>query len=433
MGPLRIAIAGLGTVGGGVVRLLKKNEKLIEKRAGRPIVLTTVSARDRKKAKKAGLDVATWVADPRDLTKRKDVDVVVELLGGAEGLARQVCEAALANGKSVVTANKALLAAHGFELARLAEKNKGHLLFEAAVGGGIPVIKTMREALAGNEVSSVRGILNGTCNYILTRMSQEGLSFEEALRQAQALGYAEADPSADIEGRDAAHKLAILASLSFGTRPDLNSVQTMGLSRLTPMDFSFAEELGCRIKLLGVAKKTAKGVEQRVEPCLVPFGSPLANIEDVLNAVQIQGDAVGPLTLVGRGAGAEATASAVIGDIMDLARGAVLPAWTLPAEKLQKNKALSAKDSMGRFYIRLDVSDRAGVLADLAGALRDSSISIETLLQHGRAAEGKTVPLVIVTHETNADSLRRALIGLKSLKTVRAAPLALRIEGENHA
>ncbi len=430
MNPLRVALAGLGTVGGGTVRLLRENAALIEARAGCPVALVAVSARDRAKARGLDLGGAEWADDARQLAQRPDVDVVVELIGGAEGAARELCEKALGNGKAVVTANKALLAAHGTKLAQIAEEKGAALMFEAAVGGGIPVIKTLREALAGNAISSVRGILNGTCNYILTRMSREGLPFEEVLADAQRLGYAEVDPVADVDGFDAANKLVILTALAFGVKPDLASVTTEGLRRISPLDFRFAQELDCRIKLLGVARWTDKGIEQRVEPCLVPVSSSLAFVDDVLNAILIEGDAVGPLTLIGRGAGSAATASAVVGDIVDLARCAAPKPWGRPIDSFVEGFVLQSENRGGSWYIRLNVTDRPGVLADIAGVLRDEAISIETLLQHGRAKAHESVPLIIVTHQTNEAALRRAMEKLGRLEAVWEEPFSLRIENE---
>jgi homoserine dehydrogenase len=427
MAALRIALAGLGTVGAGTLRLLQQNADLIAAQAGRPIAVTAVSARDRTKSRGCSLEGIRWVDDPRQLATLPDIDVVVELIGGADGVACEVCETALKSGKPVVTANKALLAAHGVELARIAEAKNLSLMFEAAVGGGIPVIKTLREALAGNKIHEVQGILNGTCNYILTRMAGAGLDFETALKEAQAEGYAEADPGMDIDGHDTAHKLAILAALAFGATPDLASVTVEGLRRVTPLDLTFAAELGCRIKLLGVARQTQHGLEQRVGPCLVPTSSPLSSVNNVLNAVLLQGDAAGPVTLAGRGAGGAPTASAVVADIVDLARGCSVKPFGIPVAACRPLAATSPETRLSNWYVRLRVVDQAGVVADISAILRDENISIESMLQHGRSRTD-SVPVIIVTHEVNEAAMRRAVRKMVDIKTVREEPCLMRME-----
>ena len=298
---LNIAIAGLGTIGAGVVRELRTNADLIAARAGKPIHVKAVSARNKNKKRDCDLSGIDWVDDPRKLAQLPGIDVVVELIGGAEGLPREIAEAALNNGKHLITANKALLAAHGTWLASLADKNKKQLLFEAAVAGGIPIIKTLREALAGNRICSVRGILNGTCNYILTRMAQEGLAFDAALKEAQLKGYAEADPAADIDGHDAAHKIAILAALAFGAEPDIKTVKVEGIRRIAPVDLQFAAELSCSVRLLGVARHFDGKLEQRVGPALVSRKLALADVNGALNAVHVHGDFSGSYHVARRG------------------------------------------------------------------------------------------------------------------------------------
>lgn len=425
--PLKIAVAGLGTVGSGTVSYLQKNEKLMTMRTQRPIQIVAVSARDKNKVRDLDLSAYRWVDDALALADLPDVDVVCELIGGASGTAQTLAEKTLAAGKSLVTANKALLAHQGKALAQLAEQHGGALMFEAAVAGGIPAIKTVREALAGNTISSVQGILNGTCNYILTKMGAEGLDFAPVLQEAQKLGYAEADPSADVDGYDSAHKLAILAALAFGVEPDFRAVSTEGIRRISGVDISFARQLGYKIKLLGVARQTDKGLEQRVSPCLVPMGDSLASVDGVLNAVQIHGDAVGPLALIGRGAGAEATASSVISDLVDLARGTTPKPWGQVAESLAKAKPLADPESLGRWYVRLQVADKPGVLADVSAVFRDEAISISSILQHGPQT-GASVPVIIVTHETNKSAISKALAKIAGLESVWEEPLSLRIE-----
>jgi len=427
MNSLKVAIAGLGTVGGGTFRLLQDNAALIEKAVGRPVKVVAVSARDPSKARGLDLTGVDFVADALALTDRPDVDVVCELIGGIEGPARDLCEKTLENGKALVTANKALLAHRGTELAALAEKKRVSLSYEAAVAGGIPIIKTLREAVAGNKVLSVQGIMNGTCNYILSRMTHEHLDFADVLAQAQELGYAEADPTADVDGFDSAHKLCVLAALAFGVKPDMNAVTLEGIRRISSVDLALAAELGYRVKLLGVARRHESGIEQRVGPCLVPMSSPLASVDGVLNAIQLRGDAVGPLTLIGRGAGAAATASAVVGDLVDLARGSMVNPWGRPVGELVACGRFAGENSLGRWYIRLQVTDRAGVLADVASILRDEAISIESLLQHGRETV-HSVPVIIVTHKTNEATLRRALARIAQLEAVWEEPFCLRIE-----
>ncbi|HAX91636.1 MAG TPA: homoserine dehydrogenase [Rhodospirillaceae bacterium] len=429
MKKLNIAIAGLGTVGCGTYQLLKDNAASIEESIGTSIHVVAVSARDRDKPRPIDLAGVRFVEDTLALADLPDVDVVVELIGGIEGVAKNLCEKALSNGKSVVTANKAMLAHHGVALGALAEKNDVSLSFEAAACGGIPIIKTMREAMVGNRILSVQGIMNGTCNYILTRMARDHLEFADVLAQAQALGYAEADPTADVDGFDTAHKLCILTALSFGVKPTMASVSIEGIRRISSVDLAYAAELGYRLKLLGVAKLHKDGIEQRVSPCLVPLSSTLASVDEVLNAVQLQGDAVGPLNLIGRGAGAQATASAVVGDLIDLARGHKVNPWIRPSSSLTDFTPLPLEGRIGRWYLRLQVTDKAGVLADIAAILRDNAISIESLLQRGKQ-DGTGVPVIIVTHQTNEAKLRAALAQMAVLDTVWEEPLCLRIEQE---
>lgn len=421
--PLRIGLAGLGTVGGEVARLLLEHTAMYEKRGGRKISLTAVSAKNRKT--KRGVDVSklAWVDNPADLAARPDVDVVIELMGSAEGAAKQLAEATLKAGKPFITANKALLAHHGLELSELARKSGAPVYFEAAVAGAIPIIKTLREALAGDRVQEIYGILNGTCNYILTSMRDTGRSFAEVLKEAQEMGYAEADPSFDIDGKDAAHKLALLSALAFGVPLNVEKLPAEGIRAITPQDIGFAEELGYRIKLLGVAKREEDGVSQRVSPVMVPLTSVLAHVAGAMNAVLIEAESAGPLTLMGFGAGAGPTASAVLADIMDCAMGRRAG---LPVSPEAKTPVLSPDKSMASFYLRLMVQDRPGVLADITAIMRDAQISIQSLIQHGRS-EAAPVPVVFLTHETSEKSFASALAALKRLPSVLGEPCVIRI------
>jgi len=418
---LRVGLAGLGTVGAGVLRLLRDNAGLIEARAGQRIAVTAVSARDRGRDRGVALDGMAWFDDPVALASA-DVDVVVELIGGASGPAKALAEAAIAAGKPLVTANKALLAVHGAALARSAEAAGVALGFEAAVAGGLPVIKLLREGLAANRVTRVAGILNGTCNYILTVMREERREFADVLADAQALGYAEADPSFDIDGVDAAHKLAILAALAFGGPVDFAAVHVEGIRRISALDISFAEELGYRIKLLGIARETPEGVELRVHPAMVPKAALLAAVDGVFNAVFLEGDFSGPVFLQGRGAGAGPTASAVVADLIDLSRGIRVPVFGGNAAR-----EVAITRHTGAYFVRLMVVDQPGVLADVTAVLRDCGISLESMLQHGRSP-GEAVPIVLVTHETNEAAVATAMARIEALEAVLEPPAVIRIE-----
>ncbi len=433
-GPLRIGIAGLGTVGAGTVRVLRANAGLIETRAGRAVVVTAVSARDRDRSR--GIDVSglRWHADPLRLASDPEVDVVVELIGGAEGTARALVEAALAQRRPVVTANKALIAIHGAELAAMAERAGVALAFEAAVAGGIPVIKALREGLAADRLQRVGGILNGTCNYILTQMRETGRDFAAVLAEAQALGYAEADPSTDVDGIDAAHKLAILAALAFGRPVEFGSVHVEGIRRIGAADIAFATELGYRIKLLGIARRSEQGVETRVHPCLVPAAAPIAQVEGVFNAVVAEGEFVGRLMLEGRGAGAGPTATAVVGDLIDIARGSLVPAWGASSGALSQLFSVPMSECRGGYYLRLTVRDQPGVIAEITAVLRDCGVSLKSMLQHGQAdpapddASQGAVPIVLVTHETREASMQEAVGRIAALAVVLDRPTMIRIE-----
>ena len=425
--PLRIGIAGLGTVGGGTLRLLETHGAAIAARCGRPIQVVAVSARDRNRDRGVDLSKIAWYDNTVELATLKNVDVVVELIGGSDGPAKALIEAAIASGKHVVTANKALLAHHGTALAASAEKKGVAIAYEAAVAGGIPIIKTLREGLAGNAIRRVYGILNGTCNYILTTMRETGRDFGDVLADAQKLGYAEADPSFDIDGVDAAHKLAILTSLAFGCRVNFAGIHVEGIRNVSAVDIAYASELGYRIKLLGIASLVNGAVEQRVHACMIPLGRPIAHIEGVFNAVVTDGDFVGQNMVEGRGAGAGPTASAVVADLMDIARGQTLPAFGLPAKDLVDRPAQPMDRHRGAYYVRLMVRDKPGVIADVAAALRDENVSMEAMLQRGRAA-AEAVPVVITTHETEEAGMRRALARIAKLEAVTETPHMIRIE-----
>jgi homoserine dehydrogenase len=425
--PLSVAIAGLGTVGGGVLKLLRDNADLIAARAGRPIAVTAVSARDRAKDRGVPLTGLRWYEDPVALAADPAVDVVVELIGGADGPARALAEAAIAAGKPLVTANKAMLAVHGAALAAAAERRNVPLGFEAAVAGGIPVIKALREGLAGNRIFRLAGILNGTCNYILTQMRERGREFAEVLADAQKLGYAEADPTFDIDGIDAAHKLAILAALAFGRPVAFDAVHVEGIRRISALDIAFAGELGYRIKLLGIARQTEQGIEARVHPCMVPATAPIARVEGVFNAVVAEGDFVGRVMLEGRGAGAGPTASAVVADLIDLARNRLTPVWGAAFDALSNAPSVPMSQHLGPYYLRLMVVDRPGVIADVTAVLRDHGVSLESMLQRGRAP-GEAVPVVLVTHETQESAMTAALARIAALDAVLETPTLIRIE-----
>lgn len=435
--PLKVGLAGLGTVGASVIRLIERQRDALEARCGRCIEVVAVSARDRRKAR--GIDVRDfrWVDDPVALAADAEIDVLVELIGGESDPALQTIQMALATGKAVVTANKALLARHGVALAALAEQSRVALNFEAAVAGGIPIVRTLREGLVGNSITRIYGILNGTCNFILTRMEQENLAFQRCLQEAQALGYAESDPSFDIEGHDTAQKLAILASLAFGTRVDPDAVYVEGIASITPEDLRAADELGYRIKLLGVAVRTEDGIEQRVHPTMVPKASSIAQVMGVTNAVTVDADAVREITLVGPGAGGEATASAVVSDIADIGRGVSVAPFGRPAARLSTSGKSPMQRHEGGYYIRMLAVDRPGTAARIATHLAEESISLESIMQRhvdGRPMGGADpstaapVPVILITYATTEDAVRRALAKVEAEKVIEGKPQLIRIE-----
>ena len=437
--PLRVGILGLGTVGAAVFQALHSHSTSITNRSGRPITVTAVSARDKSRDRGLNLSGVEWFDDPVALATSDKVDCVVELIGGADGTAKAAVEAALSAGKHVVTANKALLAKHGSALVTLAEKHHAALNFEAAVAGGIPIVKTLRESLAGNQISRVSGILNGTCNYILSRMELEGLTFDACLADAQRLGYAEADPTFDVGGFDTAHKLSLLASLAFGAEIDADAVYVEGIASIAPLDLIMADELGYRIKLLGVAERTATGIEQRVHPTMVPKSWAIAQVMGVTNAVNVAADIVGELTLVGPGAGGNATASSVLSDLVDIARGIILPPLGVPSSALALLERAPMQRHEGGYYIRLAARDRPGDAAGIATRMAEQAISLESIVQKrppaSRAADpagksGAPVPVVLITYATSEEAIRKALDAVMADGHIAEPPQLIRIERE---
>ena len=424
--PLRGALAGIGVVGGGVVRLLEANRDLIARRAGRAVEIVAISARDRQKDRGVDLSPYRWEDDMAALVEAEDVDVVVEMVGGADGPALTLARQALGAGKALVTANKAMIAHHGLDLARIAEAQDTPLKYEAAVAGGIPVIKAIREGASANEIARVYGILNGTCNYILTLMEREGASFADALAAAQAEGYAEADPTFDVDGIDAAHKLSILAALCFGTRLDFDTVTAEGIRGLIAADIREAAALGHRVRLIGMAERDESGLYQHVQPCLVPADHPLAYVPGALNAVVAEGNFVGRLFFEGAGAGAGPTASAIVADIIDIARDEYGPAFAMPVDALDAAPAADAGARVGKHYVRLIVEDRIGVLAEIATAMRDAGVSIESFIQRGDDAEGGVL-IALVTHEGPGRAVAAALAALAASDHVIGTPMHMPI------
>ena len=423
--PLRLGLAGLGTVGLGVVKIVQAHADLITARTGRAIAITAVSARDRTKNRDADLSGYAWETDPVALAKRDDIDVFVEVMGGHEGPARMATEAAIAAGKDVVTANKALLAHHGQALAVAAETAGRVIRFEAAVAGGIPVIKALTEGLAGNQIRRVMGVMNGSCNYILTRMQTEGLSYAEVFDAAQQLGYLEADPNLDVGGIDAGHKLALLAAIAFGTKVSFNAVELEGIGAISIDDITLAADMGYRIKLLGVAQMTGRGLEQRMTPCLVPADSPLGQLQGGTNMVVLEGDSVGQIVLRGPGAGMGPTASAIMADVIDIARGLRLPTFGQPAISLATPQP--AKSSTpASYYMRMTLLDKPGALAKIATCLGEAGVSIDQMRQYGH--QGVNAPVLIVTHKATRSDIDHACTRFAATGVLVGAPVVLRIE-----
>ena len=423
--PLKLGIAGLGTVGTGVVKIVQKHADLLEKRSGRKIVISAVSARSRTKNRDVDLSAYAWEEDPVALARRADVDLFVEVMGGHDGPAKAATEAAIAAGKDVVSANKALLAHHGQELAEAAEV-KGHVIrFEAAVAGGIPVIKALTEGLAGNQIRRVMGVMYGTCNYILTRMESAGLPYETVFEEARQLGYLEADPNLDVGGIDAGHKLSLLAAIAFGTKVSFDAVELEGIGRISIDDIRRAADMGYRIKLLGVAQMTGRGLEQRMSPCLVPADSPLGQLQGGTNMVVLEGDSVGQIVLRGAGAGEGPTASAIMADVIDIARGTRLSTFGQPARSLVTPVAAQAT-APAPFYLRMALTDKPGALAKVATVLGEEGVSIDRMRQYGH--EDANAPVLIVTHKTTRDAIDHALKRLPATGVVLGEPVAIRIE-----
>lgn len=423
--PLRLGIAGLGTVGAGVVGILRKQAALIEARTGRAVEISAVSARSKSKDRGVNLSSYAWEDDPVALAKRDDVDVFVELMGGEDGPAKDATEAALALGKDVVTANKAMLAMYGQTLAESAEAKGCVIKYEAAVAGGIPVIKALGEGLAGNEITRVMGVMNGSCNYILTRMEDAGLPYADVFAEADGLGYLEADPQLDVGGIDAAHKLAILSSLAFGTQVNFAGIELEGIERVSIEDIRAAADMGYKIKLLGVAQMTGRGLEQRMQPCLVPDSSPLGQLQGGTNMIVLEGDAVGQIVLRGAGAGAGPTASAVLSDICDIARGYRGAVFGQPAKTLEAAKpALSQRPAA--YYLRMALKDKPGALAKVAAVLGEAGVSIDRMRQYGHV--DNCAPVLIVTHKTTRSDIDHALAAFGDTSVVAGDPVALRIE-----
>lgn len=423
--PLRLGIAGLGTVGVGVVRIVQKHADLLEARCGRPIVISAVSARSKSKNRDVDLSDYAWEDDPTALAKREDVDVYVELMGGEDGPAKASTEAAIAAGKDVVTANKALLAVHGQALAEAAEASDRIIRFEAAVAGGIPVVKALTEGLAANDVTRIMGVMNGSCNYILTRMEDAGLSYEAVFDEANQLGYLEADPELDVGGIDAGHKLALLSSIAYGTKVNFAGVDLEGIGSVTIEDIHQAADMGYKIKLLGVAQMTGRGLEQRMSPCLVPDTSPLGQLQGGTNMVVLEGDSVGQIVLRGAGAGEGPTASAVMADVMDIARGIRLSTFGKPAATLREARAAHSAIP-APYYLRLQLIDKPGALGKVAKILGEAGISIDRMRQYGH--EDTAAPVLIVTHKTTRTALNEAMAAFEGTDVVSGTSVAIRIE-----
>ena len=423
--PLRLGLAGLGTVGIGVVKIVQQHADLIAARSGRAVVITAVSARDAGKNRDADLSGYAWETDPVALARRDDVDVFIEVMGGHEGPARLATEAAIAAGKDVVSANKALLALHGHGLALAAEAQGRVIRFEAAVAGGIPVIKALTEGLAGNQIRRVMGVMNGSCNYILTRMQNEGLSYAEVFDAAQQLGYLEADPNLDVGGVDAGHKLALLAAIALGTKVSFDAVELEGIGAISIDDIRLAADMGYRIKLLGVAQITGRGLEQRMTPCLVPADSPLGQLQGGTNMVVLEGDSVGQIVLRGPGAGMGPTASAVMGDVIDIARGQRMPTFGQPASSLATPQAAKSA-TPASYYMRMTLLDKPGALAKIATCLGDAGVSIDQMRQYGH--KGTDAPVLIVTHKATRDDIDHATARFAATGVMVGAPVVLRIE-----
>ena len=424
---INIAIAGLGTVGAETYRLITEESDFLKARSSANFNVMAVSAKSKDKKRDVDLTGVEWIADCRDIANIDNIDVVIELVGGSEGVAKELVEKAITNGKSVITANKALVATHGNNIGELVAKHDVMFGYEAAVAGGIPIIKTIREGLASNRLSKIYGILNGTCNYILSVMRETGQEFEDILADAQRLGYAEADPSFDVDGVDAAHKLAILSAIAFQTPINFSGVYVEGIRLISPIDIDFATELGYRIKLLGIGELLGNGLQQRVRPCLVPVNIPIAQVEDVFNAVAAEAEGLGTSLSYGRGAGAGPTSSAVLSDLLDFANNRRTSFLGTADSELVVRPIQELQKLSGSYYLRLQVYDRPGVLADLTAVFRDKGVSVEALLQRGRNPDG-TVPVVLTTHETSEEAIQKSVAEFEKLENVVEKPCILPIE-----
>ncbi|MDC3080029.1 homoserine dehydrogenase [Rhodospirillaceae bacterium] len=424
---INIAIAGLGTVGAETYRIITEESDFLKARCSAKFNVLAVSAKTRDKKRDVDLTGAEWITDCRDIADIDNIDVVIELVGGSEGVAKELVEKSITNGKSVITANKALVATHGNNIGELVAKHDVMFGYEAAVAGGIPIIKTIREGLASNRIGKIYGILNGTCNYILSVMRETGQEFEDILADAQRLGYAEADPSFDVDGVDAAHKLAILSAIAFQTPINFNGVYVEGIRLISPIDIDFATELGYRIKLLGIGELLGDGLQQRVRPCLVPVNVPIAQVEDVFNAVAAEAEGLGTSLSYGRGAGAGPTSSAVLSDLLDFANNRRTSLLGTADSELVARPVQELQKLSGSYYLRLQVYDRPGVLADLTAVFRDKGVSVEALLQRGRNPDG-TVPVVLTTHETSEEAIQKSVAEFEKLENVVEKPCILPIE-----
>ena len=424
---INIAIAGLGTVGAETYRIITEESDFLKARSSANFNVVAVSAKSKDKKRDVDLTGVEWIADCRDIADIDNIDVVIELVGGSEGVAKELIEKAITNGKSVITANKALVATHGNNIGELVAKHDVMFGYEAAVAGGIPIIKTIREGLASNRLGKIYGILNGTCNYILSVMRETGQEFEDILADAQRLGYAEADPSFDVDGIDAAHKLAILSAIAFQTPINFSGVYVEGIRLISPIDIDFATELGYRIKLLGIGELIGNGLQQRVRPCLVPVNIPIAQVEDVFNAVAAEAEGLGTSLSYGRGAGAGPTSSAVLSDLLDFANNRRTSFLGTAHSELVVRPIQELQKLSGSYYLRLQVYDRPGVLADLTAVFRDKGVSVEALLQRGRNPDG-TVPVVLTTHETSEEAIQKSVAEFEKLENVVEKPCILPIE-----
>ena len=433
MKPIQVGLLGIGTVGGGVFNVLERNQEEITRRAGRGIQIHTVADLDIKRAEELVKGRAKVVGDARQVVNNPEIDIVVELIGGY-GIAKELVLAAINNGKHVVTANKALLAVHGNEIFAAAQAKGVTVNFEAAVAGGIPIIKALREGLTANRIEWIAGIINGTTNFILSEMRDKGLDFDVALKEAQRLGYAEADPTFDIEGVDAAHKATIMSAIAFGIPVQFDKAHIEGITKLSAIDIKYAEQLGYRIKLLGITKKTKDGIELRVHPTLIPTKRLIANVEGAMNAVQVMGDAVGITLYYGKGAGAEPTASAVIADLVDVARLQTAdPEHRVPHLAFQPGSMVNTtimpmSEITTSYYLRLRVADVTGVLADITRILADNSISIDAMLQREAGDGENQTDLIMLTHETKEKNILAAITKVEALKTVEGSVTKIRLE-----